>query len=286
MKKLTQEIVEEWVREASGLFTKRDIWEDLDIGPGPNRDYLRTVLKRLRDAKLIAYVDGRHGAYRLLDVELERMSLARANPKNVLPIKWPFELERYVKIFRKNIAVLFGSKDAGKTAFLLNLMRLNMDKFPIRYLNTDMGEEELRVRVEKFEDVTIEQWDKYIEMYEKAIVLPEHMNPDAINIVDFLEIHDEFYKIGKPIKEWSAPLNNGILVVAVQKNLDAEFPIGKARSLEKAKLAINLDPNKATLAVAKNWQDGIISSPKGKAWTYKLIGGAKFVNIQESFDDT
>ena len=92
MEKLTQEVVEEWVRETSGTFTKRDICEDLDIGLGPNGDYLRTILKRFRDIKLIAYVDGRHGAYRLLDVELERMSLTRANPKNVLHIKWPFNL--------------------------------------------------------------------------------------------------------------------------------------------------------------------------------------------------
>lgn len=285
MEKLTQEIVEEWVKETSGHFTKRDIWDDLDIGPGPNRDYLRTILKRFRDAKLIAYVDGRHGVYRLLDVELERMSLIRANPKNVLAIKWPFGLEKYVRIYRKNIVILFGSKDAGKTAFLLNLMKLNLGRFPIRYLNTDMGEEELRMRVEKFEDLTIEQWDKHIEMYEKSIVLPEHINPNAINIVDFVEIHDEFYKIGKPIKEWSAVLNDGILVAAIQKNPDAEFPIGKARSLEKAKLAINLDPGKITLAVAKNWQEGITTSPKGKAWTYKLVGGVRILNVVECRED-
>ena len=281
MDKLTQETIEEWVQESCGLFTKRDIWDDLDIGPGPNRDYLRTILKRLRDTNVIAYADGTHGKYRLLDGELERMSLARADPKNVVPLKWPFEIEKYVRLYRKNIVIIFGSKDAGKTAFLLNFMRLNMGRFPIRYLNTDMGEEELRMRVEKFEDVTIEQWDEYIEMYEKPLVLPEHIAPNAINIVDFLEIHDEFYKIGKPIKEWSAPLNDGILVVAIQKNKDAEFPLGQARSLEKAKLAINLDPGKVTLAVAKNWQTGITTSPKGKTWTYKLIGGAKIVSIED-----
>ena len=283
MDKLTQEIVEEWIKETSGTFTKRDIWEELDIGSSANKDNLRKILQRLRESKLIAYVNGRHGTYRLLDTELEQMSLTRANPKNVLPIKWPFELERYVKIFRKNVAVLFGSKDAGKTSFILNLMRNNMGRFPIRYLNTDMGEEELRVRVERFEDTTIEQWDKNVEMYEKSIILPEHINPNAINIVDFLEIHDEFYKIGKPIRDWAAMLNDGILVVAVQKNPGAELPLGKGRSLEKAKLAVNLDPGKITLVVAKNWQEGITSSPKGKMWSYKLIGGAKIVNIVEEY---
>lgn len=284
MEKLTQEVVEGWVRETSGVFSKRDIWDDLDIDSYENKAHLRTILKRLREIKLIAYSDGSHGKYRLLDTELEPMSLTRANPKNVLPIKWPFGLERYIKIYRKNVAILFGSKDAGKTAFLLNLMKNNMGRFPIRYLNTDMGEEELRVRVEKYEDTTIEQWDKYVEMYEKSIILPEHINPNAINIVDFLEIHDEFYKIGKPIRDWATMLNDGILVVAVQKNPGADLPLGKGRALEKAKLAVNLDPGKITLAVAKNWQDGITSSPKGMAWTYKLLGGATYVNITESFE--
>ena len=283
MEELKRDIVEEWINETTGVFTSRQIWDELDITSSKNKDNLRQILKRLREDKVIAYVDGQHGRYRLLDADMEKMELGKANPLDTLAIKFPFGIEQYAKIFRKNIVIVFGSKDAGKTAFLLNLMKLNMGNFPIRYLNTDMGAEELRLRVGKFDDTTIEQWDEYIDMFEKSYLAAEHIDPNAMNIVDFLEIHDEYYKIGKPIKEMSAVLNDGILVVAIQKNPDSEFPLGKARSLEKAKIAINLDPGKVTLAVAKNWADGIISSPKGKMWSYKLIGGAKIVNIVEEY---
>jgi len=197
---------------------------------------------------------------------------------------WPFGIEKYVKIFRRNLVVIWGSKDAGKTAFLLNFMRLNMERYKHRmqYFNVDMGAEELRGRIEKFEDTTIDMWDDYVLMEERSMNFVDFIEPDWINIVDFLEVSTDFYRIGGMIKEMlDKVVGSGILIVAVQKNRDAETGLGGWRTIERAKLVLTLDSGVIKIFQAKNWQDGVTSSPKGKKWSYKLIGGTKIVNISE-----
>lgn len=283
---LPQRIVEDWIKETTGTFTYADICNELGIAPdSPNREYLRGILKRLREARLVTYVDGtRHGVFRRIDTERQRMNLTQANPKLQLQLRWPFGLERYVKIFRRNLIVIWGSKDAGKTALILNFIRLNMEKFKhkIQLFNVDMGSEEMRGRIEKFDDTTVDMWDDYILMEERATNFVDFIEPDWINIVDFLEVSTDFWRIGGIIKEMlDKVVGSGILIVAVQKNRDAEIGLGGWRTIERAKLVLTLDPGVVKIFQAKNWQEGISSSPKGKSWTYKLIGGTKIVNIQE-----
>ncbi len=286
MAELPQHLVEEWIGEASGVFTYGDICKELGIAPdSPNRDYLRTILKRLRKTQLITYVDGaRHGVFRRVDRDRNRMNLSQANPKSQLSLKWPFGLERYVKIFRKNLVIVWGSKDAGKTAFLINFIKQNMGlwKNKIQYFNVDMGAEELRGRIERFEDTTIEQWDEYVFMEERVTNFTDFIEPDWINIVDFLEVSTDFFRMGGMIKEMLDKVTGeGILVVAVQKNKDAEYGLGGQRTIERAKLVVTLDPGIIKILVGKNWQDGITQSPKGKQWTYKLVGGTKILDVTE-----
>jgi len=201
---------------------------------------------------------------------------------NIVPIKLPFGIERYVRIYKGNVILVYGSKDAGKTAWAINLMKLNLGSLPMRYINSDMGDEEMRMRLEKFPDVTIEQWQQFVDFrYLGEHFLVDLIEPNSANIVDFLEIFNNFFEVGQPIKQMAAKLRDGVLFVLLQKNQGAEFPVGREKALEKVKLAIDLDPGKVTLRVAKNWQDGITKSPKGKTWTYKLVGGAKIVNPVE-----
>ncbi len=202
-----------------------------------------------------------------------------------LHLKLPFGIHNYGFLYRKNIMIVFGSKDAGKTAFILNFIRLNMEgwKRKIQLFNVDMGAEEMRGRIERFPDTTIEQWDEYVYIEERAVNFVDFIEPDWINIVDFLEVSTDFYRIGGMIKEMLDKVTgNGILVVAVQKNKDAEYGLGGQRTIERAKLVVTLDPGIIRILVGKNWQDGIESSPKGRSWSYKLVGGTKIVNIIEN----
>jgi len=282
MLKLSRALVERWVKSTTGDFSLQDIRNELGIESDEGKGHLRVIMFHLRKDAIVQSVGKRDGVYRLIDDELIPMKLSGANPHKVLDLRFPFELERFVRIYRKNVIILFGSKSAGKTAFLINLAKMNMGRFPIVYFNSDMGEEEFRMRLDKFEDLNIEEWDELIELYPRCLNFEDVIKADYINIVDFLEIFDEFYRIGEPIQKMASKLNNGILIVAIQKNPNVEVGLGGQRAMEKAKLVLSLDPGKIKIIEAKNWQEGIISSPKGRMWTYKLIGGARILNPIEN----
>lgn len=283
MEKLTQALVEAWVRTTTDRFHLDRILDSAVIPE--SRGHLRVIMHRLCEKGIAEAIKGRgDGWFRFIDKELMPMRLSGANPNKVIALKLPFGLEKYIRIYRKNIIIIFGSKSAGKTAFLINLAKLNMGNFPIAYFNSDMGEEEFRMRLDKFGDLDIELWDKQVELYEKSLNFEDVIKPDYINIVDFLEVFDEFWRIGEPIQQMASKLNNGILIVAIQKNPNVDYGLGGQRAIEKAKLVLSLDPGKIKIIEAKNWADGITTSPKGKMWTYKLVGGARIINPVETYD--
>jgi hypothetical protein len=83
--------------------------------------------------------------------------------------------------------------------------------------------------------------------------------PDAINIIDFLEIHNEFYRISEYIRQIFDKLTTGVATIAIQKNKGAEWGLGGQRTIEKARLAINLNNegsyHTAQLVKVKNWRN-------------------------------
>ena len=183
--------------------------------------------------------------------------------------------------------IIFGSKDSGKTALMMNITRLNMKKHHTLYFSSEMVDDEFRNRLSKYGGMELDDWN--FEPYERSYDFNEVVDPNALNLIDFLELggedNSEYYKGVSLIRKVYDKLENGVAIIACQKNRDADFPKGGEGMLEKSRIALSLDPNKVTLVVAKNWCEGITSSPRGKAWTYQLVGGINIVNPIEVIDE-
>ena len=113
---------------------------------------------------------------------------------------------------------------------------------------------------------------------------PDVIRPDAINIVDYLELHDDFYKVGGLLKAISDKLKSGFALVALQKNIGRDEGLGGARSLEKPRLYLAMDHGRTKIVKAKSWADGRLN-PNGMTITWKLIDGCKFRNVTEWRDE-
>jgi hypothetical protein len=106
------------------------------------------------------------------------------------------------------------------------------------------------------------------------------IKPNDINIIDFLEIHDDFWKIGGMIKGIYDKLDNGIAVIAIQKDPIKEHGVGATRSLEKARLYLTMDSHRIKIIKGKNWaQQGV--NPSGLELHFKLIRGCHFILEQD-----
>jgi hypothetical protein len=195
-----------------------------------------------------------------------------------LAIRYPFGIESYFRTYPSNVIVIAGAADAGKTAFLLNLIHLNMTEFAIYYQTSEMGAEELASRLQKFEGITLDEWNFTAE--ERSRDFADVIRPDCINIVDYLELAGDFYMVADYLKQIHDKLSSGIAVVALQKKRGAELGRGGDFGLEKPRLYLSMDANKLTIQKAKNWADPQVN-PNGLTRNFKLVDGCNFVFTQD-----
>ena len=273
----TSEVVD-WVTRSSGSFSSADVYQGMVITTRREKKVVTVILGRMVEAGAIERVGSRNGWFRKIENEEVVIDWQNAG-KKTFPIKWPFEVERLVNIHPKNIIVVAGGPDAGKTAFLMNVVRLNMRSYRNRmfYFSSEMGEDELGGRIEKFNEAkgfweftAIDRGSNYADV----------IRPDDINIIDFLEISKEFWLVNEEIKKVYDKLRNGIAIIAIQKKFGAEMGRGAEFGMEKARLYLSMDPGKTKILKAKNWADGA-GNPHGRVFEYHIVDGCKFVMKQK-----
>ena len=140
-----------------------------------------------------------------------------------------------------------------------------------------MGAIELRNRLSKFQK-PLSSWK--FKALERSSNFADVIKPNDINVIDFLEIHDDFWKVGGMIKDIHDKLGKGIAVIAIQKDPHKEYGIGATRSLDKARLYFTMDSNKIRIVKAKNWAHETIN-PNGLELHFKLVQGCKFIVEQD-----
>lgn len=260
----------ESLREAMGIQRATPAYVSL-------RKAVEQKLRRLRRDGKIEPSGRMAGEYRRVNSDLNPIDFLTA-PTDKIDVLWPFELESLVDTLPKNIIVVSGIPDSGKTAFLLGFTEMNMDKHKIQYLSSEMGATEMRARLEKF-DRPLESWN--FTAVERAGDFSAVIKPDDINVIDFLELNEDFFKVGAWIKQIFDKLNKGIAVIALQQAPGAEYGRGGVGSAEKARLYVSLSRNKdgqnqIKVVKGKNWHDPRVN-PNGRFKRFSLIGGCKFV---------
>jgi len=200
----------DWMNEAPGEFCIRD------IDPDPaSQSLLTRRFEKLISAGVCERVGKRRGWYRLRNTELEEMDFVNADDSPV-DIWLPLRLSEYVQIFPGNIIIFSGGKGCGKTAFALNIILENFKKeWDVHYFNSEMGGGELKLRLKKFPDITIDQWR--FKAYERSGEFADVIKPgtNSINIIDYLEVHEEFYLVGRMLKDIHDKLHGAIAIVCL-----------------------------------------------------------------------
>ncbi len=274
---LTQEI-RDWIESTSGEFLTREVFEVLDV-PRDQKAQVSKILTRLVSERLIERTGKRSGCFRRPENELTRMDLSNAKI-DIVNIKLPFGIHNLVNLMPGNVVVVTGSKDAAKTGFLLNVAAENMDKFNIHYFNSEMGGGELRRRLELFKDVPFEEW-KAVNFYERDqnfhdVIVPGKGN---INIIDFLEIYEDFWIVKKFIAQIWRKLEGAIAIIGLQKPTGRDMGLGGEGSIEKARLYLALEAGTLKIVSAKNWKGS--ENPKGKAIKFKIVNGCKLIKVDD-----
>ena len=111
----------------------------------------RQILHRLKSQGFVEQHQTVNKRFKHRVTQVEGLNYKQAKRGDVLDIKFPLGVERYVNLYEGNLVVVAGSPNSGKTAMMLNLIHLNQNRFPIYYFCSEMGDSELADRLAFFE---------------------------------------------------------------------------------------------------------------------------------------
>jgi hypothetical protein len=266
--------IKEWITASGGWWTTEELDKEADIHKKQDKDNRRQIISRLLADGFIEKHKTQNKMYRRIDSHARLIDFKSAGNHTPLAIRWPLGIERYFRTYPKNIIAVAGVPDAGKTAFLLNFVCMNMTQFPVYYFSSEMGEIELASRLEAFDDVEgLEDWNFTAE--ERSSNFQDVIRPDAINIIDYLEITEDFYLVGGQMRAIFDKLGSGICIIAIQKGLKSTLGRGGDLGMEKPRLYLTMDAGKMSILKCKNWADTAVN-PRGMEINYKIAAGCRF----------
>jgi len=266
-----------WVMESSGTWSVDELDRDLNISTTTQKDRRGKVIRRMLDKGIIVKHPTKKRWFRTRDVDMTEMDVNKPRA-DTEPINLPFNLHSLVKLYPGNIVVVAGEPNAGKTALMLNIMADNMHQYHVHYFNSEMGEEELADRLREFQDVDYRDFKKAVHFYERSGNFSDVVatGKGNLNIIDFLEIYDNFYEIGGMINDIHKNLNGAIAIIALQKNKGTSIGLGGFRGLEKARLYMSMSPGQLYINKAKAWRDKK-NNPNGMTQKFKIVNGITLI---------
>ena len=289
---LSQAIVEQWISITKGQFNVRDIWNEVGIDSPEGKKHLKTILSRLEDKRLIRQLDKGFGNYRILDTEATKMNWQGADPSRVIPLKFPFGEEEFVKIFPKSIIIVAGSKNAGKTEYLYDFIKKNMFDFSIDLYNSETGAEQMKERFESLGIIDLPTFN----VYERYDNFADVINSNHVSVVDYLDLNSEVYLVGAEIDAIFRKTNNvaviglqkpppsSVIIRGVKKIIERDLAYGGGFTAKRAVLYISMGSNRLKLVYVKTPKLRNIN-PNNMTWSFNFDDEGHFCNIQRFYGE-
>ena len=207
------------------------------------RKKINVIMGRLEKEGLVKKTGRRAGEYRIVNHDHEIQDWKNANVESVKMVL-PLGMHEAVRIVPGSIIMFSGVTNTGKTAFGMNIARMNC-KDKVTYLTSEIEQDEFRSRVESYcreNHDDMDRWNVELIARFSPEALPDIINPDGLNIIDYLEPPaGDFTQIGPLITDIHHALKTGIAVIAIQKKKGDEYGAGGQFIRNKAHLFCTLD---------------------------------------------
>lgn len=243
--------IRKWIMAIPGQFKVADMDSELGIKDKDDKLQRTVILEGLCKEGIIERVGQTRGTYRIRDKKMNVLAIDAMEEPEVK--MWlPFGLNANVKVQQKNIIIVAGETNAGKTSLLMNMAWMQARESNSRYLCSEMTGPELKSKTQSFGQ--LDRWQR-VEFVERTSGYHDVILPHGITYIDYLEVYDNFFRIGEEIRAIYDALKTGVVVIALQKAAGADLGRGGAFTIEKARLALSLFSHGKML-------DGIIGSAK------------------------
>lgn len=279
-------LVDQWLDLHKGeTFDLDTICRQLEITQRENR---HNVVKKLAYDLGKGKVEKSNRIYRVLDNTLVNIDWVNADESEHLDIRWPFGREDdshftydgNVFIAPSDLIVIAGVSNMGKTTWCLNFLWENMDLHHCRLIGNEYQASKFKRRVSPmtWADPLNEHGAPKFELIERYDGWKDAVDPDAVNIIDWIGLEDKFYMIGAILQGIRSKLRKGIAVVALQKSSDKTLGTGGGFSQHLASLYLALDYERMTTVKAKEWNG---TNPNNQMDAFCIVDhGSKFHRIR------
>jgi hypothetical protein len=271
---LAQEI-REWVLSTSGHIMSTDVHNCLHLSTRREKKTASMVMRRLVEEGILENAGNRAGCYRRVERDYEVVDLDALEEGNPIDVKLPFRMENLVELMPKDLVVFAGTPNAGKTALMLEAVRLNMYRHRCFYFSSELGRHAAKKRLKKHEEC--KKWNfKFIDDFPNYL---DVIQPDDFNFIDYVEVAEgEFYKIPSILSGIQRKLKSGIAFVALQKNPGLAHAVGGPQTRAKPALFCTIEEKypgaEICINKGKNW---VRDNPNGLIHKFKIVGGINIV---------
>lgn len=274
-------LVDRWIEEAGDWFTTRDIWNQFNVTTMQGKE---VVYQRLKEHKEAGRVKKKGLRYRHIKRGVEDLDIF-ADPKFV-DIKYPLQLERYVRVTEGALIVIAGGKDAGKTGFLLNIAYLNMNSWEIHFFDSESGATLLAERLLALDPNLSNPLG--FKIHPIARNFSDVIVPDALNFIDYLDLGSQYQMVGDELLSIVEAVGRGVACVALQKPppsrtkdgriIIRDLGYGGLPTIHRAQLALSIDKGNLKIIAAKSRVNGKVD-PINKTFHFHLENkGMHFVS--------
>ena len=125
----------------------------------------------------------RHGKfYRKINRTLDELEWWKADENNKLDLRLPFELHDYAVFYRPCLIIVAGLYNQGKTALILNILKLNLDVFANKiHLFVSEGMEQLKDRLGNLGIYSADS--SKFKAYRRLINFSDVIDPEGLNLI-------------------------------------------------------------------------------------------------------
>jgi hypothetical protein len=292
IEKNTKTRLKDYILTYNGIFNIDDVMRDLNLS-GDKRNAVKCALSDFFHQGIIERKGSRSGMYSPIKGRGIYMNdLIRSASTDPVTIGLPLAIDALLNIYNRNLIIIQGLSNAGKTAFLMEIARLNRRNFDIiKYINSEMDASEIKGRIEK-RHMDIEDILSFVSFYlvrstHESGAIQYEIEPDGLNLVDYLHLEDATLMTTE-IDRIQERLDKGIAVVAIQKYLGKDMGYGGSGVKNRARLVIDLSKDIVTLKKVKSpkfWHKEIRLDDAYRKFEYDKDGSIKPKSMWFTEDD-
>lgn len=306
--RLTKNDIKVWIDATSGeWFELGDIKKELQVDDTQYSN-LRKALHDLCKDGVCEALGGKTGRYRKVATDLTPVKFWESVPLEC-KLAFPqgidgtsFSFEKWIELEPVSTITIGGVSNSGKTALGVGLLLYNVINIynninyisnntnRIKYFSSENNRYNFWKRIQKvdFVDVFVKHppvglTDCKFDYIPKRDNYADFIYGSFLYIIDWINLTDEIWKIGKVISDIKDKLSaqgEGIAVIILQKDDKKPNPRGDTWVKDHSDLLMTIDflGQERKLTIVKCKVNGFLD---GKMWAFSLDEGVFFKNIRE-----